>query len=84
MVVICSVDIAYIDMHVYIYMLLRAFPSIGSCLLSEPMIAKMMCNSIGTISSSIFYYVVLAKQIGKKEIQQAKIYSVTSQGKNSY
>lgn len=48
------------------------------------MIAKMMCNSTGTISSTIFYHVSLAKQIGKKEIQQAKIYSVTYQGKNSY
>jgi len=36
-------------------------------------IAKMMCNSIGTTSSAIFYHVSLAKQIGKKEIQQAEI-----------
>lgn len=41
MVVISIVDIAYIDMYVYIYMLLRAIaPSIGSCLLGGPMITK--------------------------------------------
>lgn len=56
MVVISIVDIAYIDMYVYIYMLPRAIvPSTGSCLLGGPMVAKMVCNSIGTISSTIFY-----------------------------
>lgn len=49
-------------------MLLRAIvPSIGSCHLGGPMIAKMMRNSIGTVvSSTIFYHVSLIKQIGKK------------------
>lgn len=55
MVVISIVDIAYIDMYVYIYMLPRVIvPLIGSCLLGGPMVAKMVCNSIGTISSTIF------------------------------
>lgn len=62
--VISIADIAYIDMYVYIYMLLRAIvPSIGSCLVGGPMIAKMVCNSIGTISSAIFYHVSLVKTI---------------------
>lgn len=56
MLVISIVEIAYIDMYVYIYMLLRAIvPSIGNCLLGGPMVAKMVCNAIGTISSTTFY-----------------------------
>lgn len=48
MVVIRIVEIAYIDMYVYIYMLLRAIvPSTGSCLWGGPMNAEMVCNSIG-------------------------------------
>lgn len=71
-------------MYVYIYMLPRAIvPSIGSCLLGGPMVAEMVCNSIGTISI-LSLMSVSSKQIGKKIIQQAKIYSVTYQGKNSY
>lgn len=82
MVIISIVDIAYLDMYVYIYTVLRAVvPSIGSCLLSGPMIAKMVCNSTGTSVLLFVSIFLLQKQIGKKVIQQAEIYSVTYQGK---
>lgn len=82
--VISVVDTAYIDMYVYIYMLLRAtVPSTGSCLWGGPMSAEMVCNSAGTISGA-FTAFLSGKQVGREEIQQAELYSVTYQGNNSY
>lgn len=55
-------------------------PSVGVCLLRWPMIAKMLCHSTGTLV--VFFTMFLSKdQIHKKEIQQAKLYKVTKQGK---
>lgn len=84
MIVISIVGIAYINMYVYICMVLRAVVQpIGHCLLSAPMIAKIVCNYSGTISSTISFNIFLSqKQMGEKEIQQAEIYCVTYQEKN--